>query len=352
METTIAAHTPEKAVVSTSTYYQFFDYVRAIAAVGVFVAHADSWHLLPDNFGNFCVQVFFALSGYLIGGLLQRSDREDLPRFYFNRALRIWIPYAIAIFLLFLVTAIKQGLHDPKFFEFFFYMVTFVYNWFGPPQLAEFIHRMPLDGTANHFWSICVEEQFYLLAPFLIVFLNRSIAVGALVALVVLNFFVPHDFCSIALGALMALCGREYWFSFASLVLAAMTFSFFPYQVWAPFLSVAIIGFLSVRRDQDPIGRVVGGASYSFYLNHWIGLFGINFFTGHGIDHKLAWLLGLAIASTISVSHYLVIDSRIVAYRSNLFTRGRGKMACIVAFCLVGTGLLGGLLINLWQPLN
>jgi|SRR5579871_5180082 len=105
-------------------YYPYFDYVRAVAAIGVFAAHADGLTYLPEHLGNACVQIFFALSGFLIGGILLRLKPEDLPKFYFNRATRIWIPYAIAIGLIAFVTAIKQGFQDPKFVEFFFYYIT------------------------------------------------------------------------------------------------------------------------------------------------------------------------------------------------------------------------------------
>ena len=81
-------------------YYPLFDYVRAAAAIGVFISHSDRYGLFPTDIGHASVQIFFALSGFLIGGILLRSKREDIPRFYFNRSTRIWIPYALAILLL------------------------------------------------------------------------------------------------------------------------------------------------------------------------------------------------------------------------------------------------------------
>ena len=62
-----------------------------------------------------------------------------------------------------------------KWLEIFYYDATFVYNFFGPPQLAAYRDVMPLRATGNHFWSICAEEQFYLLAPFLITILPPKI---------------------------------------------------------------------------------------------------------------------------------------------------------------------------------
>ena len=72
-------------------YFPAFDWLRLILAMTVALAHDG----LPMDHraANFAVQVFFALSGWLIGGILFDSDRGKLPRFYFNRATRIWAPY-------------------------------------------------------------------------------------------------------------------------------------------------------------------------------------------------------------------------------------------------------------------
>jgi peptidoglycan/LPS O-acetylase OafA/YrhL len=346
MDQIVSTATANKAPNRTKDYYPFFDYIRAAAAIGVFFVHAGGDKYLPNDSGNFFVQVFFALSGYLIGRILLRTSARDLPHFYFNRSLRIWIPYAIAIFVLFAVTALKQGLNDPKFFEFFFYMLTFVYNWFGPPQLAAYVHRMPLDGTANHFWSICVEEQFYLLAPFIIVFAKRAISIAILVSVIALNFLLPHYYSSIALGVLLAMSNKERLFACLSLGGAIILFPFFGYEQWAPFLAAAIIGFLSMRGEQTAIGRVIGGASYSFYLNHWIGLFAIGFALKQGVGNIASYSLGFAVSSGISLLHYRWIDSQIALRRSDLFTVSRGKAACIAGFSLVSIGLVVGLYLT------
>jgi peptidoglycan/LPS O-acetylase OafA/YrhL len=164
------------------SYYFLFDYLRFVLAAGVLAFHADAQGVLPKYLGDLCVKVFFALSGFLIGGILLRTRPKDLPRFYFNRVTRIWIPYAIAIALLFTATVVYQQPLTFRTGEFFFYKISFVYNLFGPPQLERFRALMPLNGTGNHFWSICLEEQFYLLAPLVIIFL-RPLRVPFLIAI-------------------------------------------------------------------------------------------------------------------------------------------------------------------------
>jgi peptidoglycan/LPS O-acetylase OafA/YrhL len=323
---------------SRQAYYPYFDYLRAAAAIGVFMSHADQRAYLPEQSGNACVQVFFALSGFLIGGILLRSHPKDLPLFYFNRATRIWIPYAIAIALLALVTALKQGFSDPKFGEFFFYMITFVYNWFGPPQLAAAQHHMPLDGTGNQFWSICVEEQFYLFAPLLIIFLNRFALLACLAGAALIS---PGYFASISAGVFLALTERKVLVIVATALVGAGAAIAGSYLIAAPLLSVALVGTLAIQGRRTSFGAVVGGASYSFYLNHWLGLFLINLIVKYGAPYPIAWLAGLVFAAAVGITHYVVIDRQIAQHRADWFSIRLGIAAFAAAVGLVATGFLG-----------
>jgi peptidoglycan/LPS O-acetylase OafA/YrhL len=327
------------------SYYPYFDYLRAVAAFGVFVGHSELGARLPANFGNACVQLFFALSGFLIGGILLRSDKQDIPRFYFNRAVRIWIPYAIAVVLLAVVTAVKQGFSDPKFREFFFYMCTFVYNWFGSPQLAEFKDRMPLQGTGNHFWSICVEEQFYLIAPFFLIFLGRAALFCVLAALVVLS---PYYFASVTLGVILAVFGPKNWILGGTLVLGLISVLFGPYILAVSLLSVTVVGALARPGTEFAFGRTVGGASYPFYLNHWVGLFAINALVKIGVPYWMSWTFGAFVAVAFSVLHYLAIDRMVARYRNDWYSHRLGILLCIVGFVLCITGFVGASLYNVF----
>ena len=90
-----------------NTYYPLFDWLRIALATVVALSHDQviRW----TSSGNLAVQVFFALSGWLIGGILLETSPRNLARFWFNRATRIWIPYAVGLAILLGVSV----LHDP-----------------------------------------------------------------------------------------------------------------------------------------------------------------------------------------------------------------------------------------------
>jgi peptidoglycan/LPS O-acetylase OafA/YrhL len=64
-------------------YYPYFDYLRIILSVVVMLGHDKVIHI--PNSGNLSVQVFFALSGWLIGGILLNLKTSVLPTTYSGR---------------------------------------------------------------------------------------------------------------------------------------------------------------------------------------------------------------------------------------------------------------------------
>lgn len=335
------------------TYYPWFDWLRGALALTVVLAH-DGLIGWPSA-GNFAVQVFFALSGWLIGNVLLQTRRPDLPRFYFNRAVRIWVPYYIALALLLAVSLLRDhaGL---KWFEFVLYKLTFVYNLFGTPQLASHIAEMPLAGTGNHFWSVNTEEQFYLLAPLLLVLaapaLGRARASWLLLALLAWAF----DCCaSIVLGVTAAV-----WASYdsgafrrpavrAALaaigVAAAGGIAFgVGYERLAPIVAICIVLLLAVPGPRQAIGAVVGGLSYPLYLNHWIGVFVANALTRpFGLrESALAQALSALINVALALALYLAIERPLLRRRSVWYTAAIGRRATIAAYAMITTGLALG----------
>src|SRR5205809_4568894 len=143
------------------------DLLRALAIIVVVIYHAALFGFkLPgrvDRFGWIGVDLFFVLSGYLIGGQLlaplARDQRMNLGRFFARRALRIMPAYFVVLAIYFLL---------PSWCE---------YSEMSQPlwKFLLSVQNIALHGgTAfSHAWSLAVEDQFYLALPFLLLFLYR-----------------------------------------------------------------------------------------------------------------------------------------------------------------------------------
>src|SRR6266513_220160 len=143
------------------------DLLRSLAIIVVVVYHAALFGFkLPgriDRFGWIGVDLFFVLSGYLIGGQLlaplARDQRISLGRFFTRRALRIMPAYFVVLAIYFLLPSWRE------------------YSEMSQPlwKFLLSVQNIALHGgTAfSHAWSLAVEDQFYLALPFLLLFLFR-----------------------------------------------------------------------------------------------------------------------------------------------------------------------------------
>jgi len=145
------------------------DILRGIAILLVMSWHMP-WAEYPPlfqhikDFGWLGVDIFFVLSGYLIGTELlkpvQAGQMPDLRVFYLKRAFRIlpvfWL--ILALYVLFPVLQERESLSP------LWRYLTFTLN-FGL--------NAKTFGTFTHAWSLCVEEHFYLILPALVVILRR-----------------------------------------------------------------------------------------------------------------------------------------------------------------------------------
>jgi len=107
------------------------------------------------------VQLFFVLSGFLITRILIRTSGASnfYQSFFTRRALRIWPLYFLALILL-LVVLPQWGLQQPGDPS------LGIYLWFFLSNFVQPLH--PGGMPIPHFWSLAVEEQFYLLWPFIV----------------------------------------------------------------------------------------------------------------------------------------------------------------------------------------
>lgn len=306
--------------------------LRALAVAGVVVYHL--WpSLLPAGFVG--VDVFFVISGYLITshmiGEVERTGRLGLARFYARRARRI-LPAATLVVVTTAVAALallpelrwsevtRQGTAS----------LLWVQNWLLASDSVDYLAEGTAPSPFQHFWSLSVEEQFYVVWPVLLVALlwwrarrrtpvptaaRRASAArstarrSALILVLVLTvvsfvcsvvmtasgdpaaYFVSHTrFWELGIGALLALsalrttspavCSVTAWAGVALIVggMVLVPLAGFPGALaLVPTVGAALVIF-SARSGSDPAvrrlssGRPVlwlGDVSYSLYLWHW-----------------------------------------------------------------------------------
>ena len=124
------------------------------------------------------VQVFFVLSGFLITGILleARNDERYYGPFMARRVLRIFPLYYAVLMAAFVVAPLVSG-HALEGHEHQVWLWTYTSNWAEPSGRG-----VPLFP---HFWSLAIEEQFYLAWPFLVRVLSPRRLLELCIALVV-----------------------------------------------------------------------------------------------------------------------------------------------------------------------
>lgn len=163
------------------------DGVRGLAVLLVMICHSAMW--LPNGWlrsvlveGRIGVDLFFVLSGFLITGILldTQRDRRALRNFYIRRGLRIWPLYFgfLALAFIGLRRMVPTGLSPWAY-------LLFAQNFF------YFANTGPLlDPT----WSLAVEEQFYLLWPWIALRTRRETVFKICCAVLVLEPVVRCTF--------------------------------------------------------------------------------------------------------------------------------------------------------------
>ncbi len=159
----------------TAFYLPGLNGIRGIGIVGVIVSHTvlalnkfglDNTILgITENgkargldFSHYAVTMFFVLSGFLITTLLikekQLTGTMSVRNFYFRRILRIWPLYYTYLILAVIVLYLDQQVYNTNMLPFYIFLLANI-----PFVLGDYI---PLLG---HYWTLGVEEQFYILFP-------------------------------------------------------------------------------------------------------------------------------------------------------------------------------------------
>lgn len=138
------------------------DLVRAAAIAAVMLYHAKTMTLAPSpapwllSFGWTGVDLFFVLSGFLIAGQLLKpwaaGVKPDYRRFFLRRVLRTIPAFAFVLMIYFAFPQLRETPDIQPWWQF----ATFTENLFFNPNAPKAFDQV---------WSLCVEEQFYLLFP-------------------------------------------------------------------------------------------------------------------------------------------------------------------------------------------
>jgi len=155
------------------------DGLRGLAIIMVILSHMFMHTAYTTSFnGNIGVWIFFVISGFLITTLLLKekvnSGRISLKMFYIRRAFRI-LPVAYLFILVIVLINHYQhlGIHPVSFIS-----------------ACLFVQNIPVHAFYSwyieHFWSLSVEEQFYLVFPFLLVYdLSKYLKIIIILILIV-----------------------------------------------------------------------------------------------------------------------------------------------------------------------
>ena len=141
----------------------------------------NKWDLFYLGFsllGATGVVLFFIISGFLITGILIDSVNEQsaLKKFYIRRALRIFPAYYLGTLIILILYPILSE-SDPAGTGIIFYLF-YIQNWIMVFKENYAIFDNPTYAGFNHYWSLAVEEQFYLIWPITFLFIYRKYSIS------------------------------------------------------------------------------------------------------------------------------------------------------------------------------
>jgi peptidoglycan/LPS O-acetylase OafA/YrhL len=186
-------------------------------------AHLPSWLAISFfRFGEYGVDLFFVLSGFLITSILLQSKKNPhyFQHFFARRSLRIFPLYFLALVIF--VWIVPSLLPSVEIFQ--KPVDKQIYLWTYLTNFKMACENAWCFGPLDHFWSLAVEEHFYFIWPFVIYFLSTRKALMVSIAAILL------------IGV-----GRIACSSVDSLSVAVQVFSFFRFDALCVGTSIALL---------------------------------------------------------------------------------------------------------------
>ncbi|MDX6616819.1 MAG: hypothetical protein QOD60_1910 [Solirubrobacterales bacterium] len=145
------------------------DGIRAVAVLAVIAYHLN-FHWARG--GKLGVGVFFTLSGYLITDLLlghwEKTGGLELKNFWIRRARRLLPALFVMLLVVTVLTALFDAAHLADFRKQFLGAALYVSNWQTIVDHGSYFSRFTPPLPLDHLWSLAIEEQFYLVWPWLL----------------------------------------------------------------------------------------------------------------------------------------------------------------------------------------
>ena len=375
----LVAASTEHTASANRAYYPALDGLRGFAFLGVFLHH-----YMAFLYGWAGVDIFFVLSGFLITGILYdtRDDPHRARNFYIRRTLRIFPLYYGVLLIIFLLTPIAHWAWTWQWIAWPLYLGNFL-RFLYPHLDNDFIRHFAnaalvsrawphVELRLGHFWTLCVEEQFYLIWPWIVFTIRdrrklivicvtcivlvpfaRAFAVthmpAALVTGEVVFHATPFRFDTLMFGALVALIYRgahrdlmqrvaQYILPIAvlcafSVAIHRLRFHSYTYpaalSTWvltliaifsaALLLRTLIPGTVPYRLFNLRWLRALGTISYGAYVFHDIAHGLVAGFTNQEYGLRLAaWAFGLTMV--LAIASYRYYESPILRLKDR-FTR-------------------------------
>jgi peptidoglycan/LPS O-acetylase OafA/YrhL len=352
------------------------DGLRAVSVVVVILFHLGSG-LAPGGYVG--VDSFFVISGYLITGIIAREvdeGRFSFAGFYERRIRRIYPALIVVLAATFAAAFVVQMPRD---------FLGFSRTLIAAPLFAANFMFLGAGGYFDpasttrpllHTWSLGIEEQFYIVLPWLILWLTRvgarrrSAAVAAVVGLSFVAgvasamvgfdkayYLLPMRFWELGVGALVALVRPRLAPPLAAIAsvggLAAIVAATLLFDSTTPFPGVAallpVLGAAGVLVGEGgPANRLlatrpfvfVGRISYPMYLWHWPPIVFVLYVTGRPIDPSGAVAISVftvvASSLTLTMIETPIRSRRVLAARGRLF-----GVSAAASMLLIGLGIAG-----------
>jgi peptidoglycan/LPS O-acetylase OafA/YrhL len=362
---------------STRSYYPALDGLRGMAILLVICCHNLSF--LPHfEFGWVGVDLFFVLSGFLITDILlkTRESKNFLQNFFIRRILKIFPLYYGILLVFFLAAPFFQSL----VVQYTYYNQDQPMSWLHLQNWLYITHEAPTDlMPLGHFWSLSVEEQFYLLWPFVVFVVSSTRYLKHIVYIILITCIFSRvsswliygdgytNFCfqymtrldGLCIGSLIAIWRFSYpdmarknilRFGFIVLsielvlfVLAKTALINFPHFRIIGYTSIAamfgmIVLFAIEKRNafskfllENSFIRYTGKISYGLYVYHvpilvLSKIFLLDKLTNKGYSYSSAYtivsLAALAVTIPVSLASYYLFEKKILALKDIVTSDG------------------------------